>query len=142
MPIGAQMNVGYAVAVAILDGAAMVRQFSPQRIDEDDVWALIPKIKARHEPEFDKGGPLARGNTRLKVFFHDGSMLETFRKISRTIAEPLTNDAVVAKFRTLTDAIVVPKRQAAIIDRVLNLDKVGDAAELASLLAARVEPAF
>ena len=32
-PIGAQMNIGYALAVAVLDGAAMVQQFSPSRID-------------------------------------------------------------------------------------------------------------
>jgi 2-methylcitrate dehydratase PrpD len=62
-PIAAQMNIGYALAVAAIDGAAMVDQFSPDRIDSDDVWRLIPKITARHDPEFDKGGPLKRGRT-------------------------------------------------------------------------------
>src|ERR1700722_19235790 len=39
--IGAQMNVSYAVAVALLDGDVLVEQFSAKRINSDDVWNLI-----------------------------------------------------------------------------------------------------
>jgi aconitate decarboxylase len=140
-PIGAQMNVGYAVAVAILDGAAMVHQFSPQRIDQDDVWALIPKITARHEPSFDRRGQATR-NTRLTVYFKDGSKLESFRENSRTVLEPLSNQQVVAKFRILTDGIVDPDRQAVIIERTLALEDLADAKELYAHLAAPVGAAF
>ncbi|AYC32796.1 hypothetical protein D3880_10575 [Pseudomonas cavernae] len=66
-PIAAQMNIAYAIAVAIIDGEAMVRQFAPQRIDSDDVWDLIPRIRAHHQPEFDKAGSKGRGMTRLRV---------------------------------------------------------------------------
>ena len=41
--IGAQMNVAYAVAVALLDGDVLVEQFSQDRINSDDVWALIDR---------------------------------------------------------------------------------------------------
>src|SRR5262249_9830182 len=50
-PIAAQMTVAYAIAVAILDGAAMVQQFAPQRIDRDDVWQAHSQ---------DPGAPRAR----------------------------------------------------------------------------------
>jgi 2-methylcitrate dehydratase PrpD len=140
-PIGAQMNVAYAVAVAILDGAAMVKQFAPQRIDRDDVWELIPKITAHHDPEFDKAGASGR-NTRITVHLKDGSRLQHFIGISRTISTPLANDQVVAKYRTLTDGIIDPKRQAAIEDRILNLEAMKDTSELATLLAPEVEAAF
>src|SRR5580700_2946628 len=43
-PVAAQMNVTFALSVAILDGAAMVRQFSPTRVASEDVWTLIPKL--------------------------------------------------------------------------------------------------
>jgi aconitate decarboxylase len=43
-PVAAQMNVAFALSVAILDGAAMVRQFSPTRVASEDVWTLIPKL--------------------------------------------------------------------------------------------------
>jgi 2-methylcitrate dehydratase PrpD len=138
-PIAAQMNVGYAVAVAILDGAAMVQQFSPQRINRDDVWAMIEKITAHHDPEFDKSG--AR-HTRMTVTLTDGSKLQHLVEVARTMAKPLTNDEVVKKFRALTDGIVTPQRQADIIDAVLNLDSARDTARLTQLLAPAVEPAF
>lgn len=139
-PIAAQMNVAYAVAVAILDGAAMVQQFAPQRIDRDDVWALIPKIEAHHEPEFDKPG-LAR-KTHLIVRLKDGPTLEQTVEAARTVARPLTNDQVIAKFRTLTDGIVDAQRQTTIIGQVLSLETAKDTSELTRLLAPEVKAAF
>ena len=44
-PIGAQMNVAYAVAVALLDGEVLIDQFSDKRMNSDDVWNLrCPEI--------------------------------------------------------------------------------------------------
>ncbi len=140
-PIAAQMNVGYAVAVAILDGAAMVQQFAPQRINRDDVWELIPKITAHHDPEFDKGGSAAR-NTRMTVHLKDGTKLQHLVEIARTIGAPLTNDQIVSKYRTLTDGIVSPERQADIADAVLNLETVKSTSRLTHLLAPVVGAAF
>ena len=138
--IGAQMNVGYAVAVAILDGAAMVQQFAPKRIDSEDVWALIPRIEAHHEPEFDKPG-MAR-KTRMTVRLKDGSTLQHTVEAARTIAQPLTNDQIVAKYRTLTDGIVDAKRQAAIVELVQSLETMKDVSALTRLLAPEVGAAF
>ena len=140
-PIGAQMNVAYAVAVAIIDGTAIAKQFSPQRIDGDDVWALIPKITARHDPEFDKGGPSGR-NTRVTVHLRDGSILQQFIEISRTISSPLTNEQVVSKYRSLTERLIECGRQAAIEELVLNLEELRGVSELSSLLSTPVGSAF
>jgi 2-methylcitrate dehydratase PrpD len=141
-PIGAQMNVGYAIAVAILDGAAMVGQFSPQRIAQGDVWALIPKIEAHHDAEFDKRGPNGRGAARVRIRFADGSVEECLKPIAHGILTPLPADEVVAKFRSLTNGIVRPDRVAAIEDRVLNLEKLQTATDLIALLSEPVEPVF
>ena len=35
--IGAQMNIGYATAAALLDGTALPEQFTPARLDADDI---------------------------------------------------------------------------------------------------------
>jgi aconitate decarboxylase len=140
-PIAAQMNVAYAVAAAILDGAAMVRQFAPQRINRDDVWELIPRITAHHDREFDKRGSSARA-TRLTIHLKDGTRLQHFVEVARTIGAPLTNDQIVAKYRTLTDGIVASRRQADIADAVLNLEALGDTSHLTRLLAPAVGAAF
>ncbi len=139
--IGAQMNVAYAVAVAILDGAAMVKQFTPQRIEAEDVWALIPRIRAYHEPEFDKTREM-RGAVRMIMRFADGSEEQAFLPLSRTMAAPLPGDGVIAKFRTLTEDILEPARGDAIIEQVLRLEALEDVSGLIVLLAAPVEAAF
>ena len=119
----------------------MVQQFAPQRINRDDVWELIPKITAHHDPEFDKAGSAAR-NTRMTVHLKDGTKLQHFVEIARTIGKPLTNDQIVAKYRTLTEGIVEPRRQADIADRVLALETLNDTSELSRLLAPAVGAAI
>jgi len=141
-PVGAQMNVAYAIAVAILDGAAMVAQFSPQRIAQDDVWALIPKIEAHHDPEFDERRANSIGAARVRIRFTDGTVEECFKPVSRGILMPLPGDEVVAKFRTLTHDIVDPARIALIEDRVLHLEGMSDVKELIRLVADPVQPTF
>ena len=141
-PIGAQMNVAYALAVAVIDGAAMVQQFTPQRINRDDVWSLIPRVKVRHDQEFDKLGPSGRGQARVRVTFKDGSQLESFRAASRAVSQPLSNEEIVTKFRTLTDGLIARARQSEIERVVCSLDTLSDIAELTALLAPQVGAAF
>ena len=139
-PIAAQMNVGYALAVATLDGAAMVRQFSPARIDGDDIWALIPRIKAHHETRFDAGE--ARGGTRLVIRFTDGSSEEEQVRAARGIVAPLASAEVEAKFRTLTNGIIAPERRDAIVRLVADLENLPDVAALSALVAPQAASPF
>jgi aconitate decarboxylase len=53
-PIGAQMNVAYAVAVALLDGEVLMDQFSTKRINKDDLWSLIKRTRTHHEKAYDQ----------------------------------------------------------------------------------------
>ena len=39
-PIGAQMHLGYATAAALLDGNVLPEQFTPTRLDAEDIWRL------------------------------------------------------------------------------------------------------
>jgi 2-methylcitrate dehydratase PrpD len=141
-PVGAQMNVGYALAAALIDGQALVQQFTPQRIDRDDVWALIPRITAHHQPEFDTGGVLDKFRTRLTVVLRDGTVLKAERNASRALENLLTNEEVVQKYRTLTTGLIDPARQAAIERVVLDLENLADTRDLSVLLAAPAAAAF
>jgi 2-methylcitrate dehydratase PrpD len=136
------MNIGYALAVAAIDGAALLDQFSPRRIASDDVWRLIPKIVARHDPAFDKGGPLKRGMTRLRVRLVDGSAMETSIAVTKTVSEPMTNDGVVSKFQRLTAGLLAEKRANAIVQAVQALEALPDIYSLGALLAPVVRGAF
>jgi aconitate decarboxylase len=135
------MNVSYAVAVAILDRAAMIQQFSPRRVVAEDVWTLIPKITVRHETAFDELGPTAQGQARVTVHF-DGMQLQSFIPVSKAITEPMSEERIVTKFRTLTHNIVAPERQGATIRAVLGLEELHSVSELTAILAPSVGAAF
>jgi 2-methylcitrate dehydratase PrpD len=136
--VGAQMNVAYAVAVTLLDGTALTAQFAPDRIDADDVWALIERTTPRHEPAFDQRYEDGY-NTRLRVSLADGTTRGAFVERPRGgIGQPLTNADVVEKFRTLAATVIDAERAAAIERTVLGLDELDDARDLVSLLGAPV----
>jgi len=139
-PIGAQMNVAYAVAVALIDGAAMADQFAPSRIDADDVWALVPRIKAHHDPAFDAQKE-TRGSVRLIVTLNDGTVREGGRAVPDTIGKPLDRAAVSAKFDVLTREVIDGGRAGAIREVVLDLEN-RDLSELLPLLRGASTPLF
>lgn len=139
--IGAQMNIGYALAVAAIDGAAMVQQFSPSRIDADDVWDMLARIEVRHQPEFD-GGPRSHGRVRLIVSFTDGQRIEVVRTSTRSAASPPTTAVITAKYRDLTHGLITPERQAAIEQQVMQMEDVADVRDMLALLAPPVRPVF
>jgi 2-methylcitrate dehydratase PrpD len=132
-PISAQMNIAYAIAVAILDGEAMARQFAPQRIDRDDVWELIPKISAHRESDFDTKEKA--GSVRLRIRLAGGTVLEKFQRAPKSIESPMTKDEVAAKFRLLAADLIDPEAIAEIEDTIRDLERVKDMAGLSSLLA-------
>src|SRR6202522_1913746 len=118
--IGAQMNVSYAVAVALLDGDVLVEQFSPKRINSDDVWNLINRTQTHHQSAYDQLPVDERLTTQVRITLSDGSTH------TATVAHPrgngsnaLTNPEIRAKYRKLTNHTISPDRQTAIENTVL-----------------------
>jgi len=139
---GAQMNLAYAVAVTLLDGTALAAQFAPQRIDSEDVWALIERTTLRHESAFDER--LQDGyNTRLEVELRNEETRTSFVEQPRGgLLKPLTNDEVVDKFRMLTEPLIDSERARAIESMVLALEELTGLNTLVELLAPPVNPIF
>ena len=136
-PIAAQMSLQYTIPVALLDGAGMVAQYAPGRINRDDVWALIGKTRVAHLKDFDTAyGGLA---TRVTITYTDGKTEE------KVVTSPLggtdrllSNDDVVKKYQTLTAGIIDKNRSDQIVNFVLGLDKAADASKLLPLLKGSV----
>src|ERR1700756_5354867 len=75
-PIGAQMNVAYTVAVALIDGDVLIDQVAEERINRDDVWNLIDRTETRHEQAYDRLPVDERLTTRLRLTLKDGGVCE------------------------------------------------------------------
>jgi 2-methylcitrate dehydratase PrpD len=140
-PTGAQMNIGYVLAVAILDREVLAAQFSASRLDSDDVWDLVPRITAHHNPDFDHH-PDDRGKTVLKIRFTDGETLESRQQAARSILDPPGADEITAKYRHMTRDVIGLDRQRRIEQLVLSIDTLPGLQELESVLAERVNSPF
>lgn len=141
--IGAQMNIAYAIAVALLDGAVLIEQFSQERINSDDVWNLIDRTTTRHEESFDQLPVDQRETTRVRLTLKDGSTRE------KTVDHPrgtgdrvLSNADIVDKYRSLTRSVISADRQSAIEKAVLDIEALDDISELMALLTPTVRSAL
>jgi aconitate decarboxylase len=142
-PIGAQMSIMYAVAVALLDGAVLIDQFAEDRINSDDVWDLIDRTRTHHQKAYDALPVEDRLTTRVSVTLKDGSTRE------KTVAHPpgtgdrlLTDADIIAKYRSLTHSLIDADRQDAIEKAVLSLEELDDIHTLTSLLIPAVRAAL
>jgi aconitate decarboxylase len=141
--IGAQMNVAYAVAVALLDGVVLIDQFSERRINSDDVWRVINRTHTHHEKSYDSLPQSQRLTTRLVITFHDGTTRQQVVTQPRgTGSHQLTNAQIVDKYRSLTHSVIEPDRQQAIENAVLSLETLDDIAILTAMLNPPVNAAL
>ena len=142
-PIGAQMHLGYATAAALLDGNVLPEQFSPARLDADDIWRLIERTDVHLDQALDTAPITKRYRTGVTVTTDDGA--EHTARIDQphgAPADPVTNEELVAKFHALTDRVTTRERATAIENAVTGLDELDDIDDLVGLLAEPVTGAL
>ena len=71
--IGAQMNIGYATAAALLDGNVLPEQFTPSRLDSDDIWSLIAATTVHLDESLAHADITEKFRTDVAVTTHDGA---------------------------------------------------------------------
>jgi 2-methylcitrate dehydratase PrpD len=141
--IGAQMNIAYATAVALLDGNALPEQFTPARLDADDVWALIDRTEVHLDQALTDAPITERFSTELAITTADGQVHRTLvAQPHGAPSDPVTNAELVTKFHALADRVTTRERATAIERAVLGLDGLDNLAELTGLLAGPVTGAL
>jgi 2-methylcitrate dehydratase PrpD len=141
--IGAQMNIGYATAAALLDGNVLPEQFTPARLDSDDIWSLIANTSVHLDESLAQADITERFRTDVAVTTRDGAV-HTARipQPHGAPTDPVTNDELVAKFHALADRVTSRARAEAIERAVLGLEDLDDTNFLIDLLAAPVAGAL
>jgi hypothetical protein len=86
-----------------------------------------------HEDESFQGGPHKKLGCRLRIALTDGSVREVEQGLR--FSDAISNDDIVAKFRTLCEPVVPADRCERIVEAVLGLERVGDLSGLFGLLA-------
>jgi aconitate decarboxylase len=141
--IGAQMNIAYAVAVTLADGDAFVPQFTPARVDSDDVWDILDRVHLHWDEGLDDLGPDKRWTARLRVEFTDGSIEELEQEHAwGSVQRPMTNDETVDKFWRMASLVMDSTEAKRLHDLVMNIEELDDTSPLLELLGRESKSPF
>ncbi len=139
MPQGltsAQLNLPYCVATLLLENDVFVDQFTEAMVADPARIALSRRVHVVEDPAITARGKTFRHMVRVEALLQDGTRLEDTVEAPRgsehSFARP---EDVVAKFRKLA-AHRIPDTQAQrIVDAVMHVEHMDDAATLPRLLA-------
>jgi 2-methylcitrate dehydratase PrpD len=134
--VEAILSMPYAVAVMLLRGDLFIADFDRDAVLDPAVGDLARRISVVEDPDID---PSALVPVTLEARLSNGETRTA--RCDRMRGSPdamLTRDEFIAKFRRCAEYAVHPlpsHRLDAVIDQVLNLEKVADASGLAAALS-------
>ena len=134
----AQLNLPYCVATLLLEGECFVDQFTEDKVADPARMKLAEKVEVVHDPAITAKGAKFRHLVHVEAHLADGAVLKRTVEAARGSEKHFATDAeIVEKFEKLA-VKALPKAQVEKLrDAMLGLEKLGDAAELARLLARR-----
>lgn len=105
----AKFSTPYTVAAALLDGTVSFGQFTPERMADPILRALLGKVAVRTDPGFTAAYP-AHWGCRLTMALVDGTRrTATVTDASGSLARPLSPDQLTAKAEGLLAAPYGPR---------------------------------
>jgi 2-methylcitrate dehydratase PrpD len=123
-----KFSVYHAVAVALVEGAAGEKQFSARALSDPTVMALRKKIIPVSTPG------IATSQVDMVIVLKNGQLLQ--RHIEHAVGSleaPMSDQALEAKFTDLAEGILPDPTIRRVMDLCWNVEKLGNAAEIARL---------
>ena len=134
--LNAQMSIRYNVAVALLDDAALVQQFTAERLDDPELDSLIARTDVVVDPEMDAIYP-GRYAGIVTIHLSDGRSLRERVDFSKGMPEnPIPSGEIDDKFRSLVEAAAGPDVAADFLPATRTLFETADIAAYAARLGA------
>ncbi|MCD6420025.1 MAG: MmgE/PrpD family protein [Synergistetes bacterium] len=132
--VEAQFSLPYAVAVALIDGEAMVEQFSDERVHDKGVQELAGRVEVVSDEQFDAGYP-RKWQSELVVYLSDGSK-RSFKvtHAKGSVENPLSDEEMEKRFLHLVGNVLSRKEAEALKGAVLGLEHMSDIRELLKFL--------
>jgi 2-methylcitrate dehydratase len=120
----ADHNLGYLLAVALLDGNVMPAQFTPERINRSDVQALMKKVSAKPNQAYTEQYP-RRMPAKITVRLQDGTIFEhEVEDYPGLPCHPFTWEDSVEKFDQLVTGRIDDYLSEDIKDAVRSLENI------------------
>lgn len=132
--MAAQYSVPLTVALALFRNIRDPAIYDEALLDDEELTGFQRRVEMQAREEFDRLYPKAIA-ARVIVTLVDGTTLEaTNRGAAGSIHNPLTKAQIEAKFMTLADPILPPKRADEVVRRINCLEDASDLHDLTALL--------
>ena len=123
-----KFSANHAAAVAYIDQAGGVQQFSNERAQDAQVQALRQRVQVRASPDLRLDQAIAR------VTSQSGTTTETrIEHATGTVANPISDQALEAKFLNNAAGVIPAARAREIADLVWHLEAVPDIGAIVQL---------
>ena len=120
----AKFSLQYVTAHALVHGSVRLNAFTPERMRDPDVRALLTKVEVTADPELSKGYPSQRA-ANIEVELSDGRKLKHFQPYRKGDPElPLTDDELNDKFRELAVPVIGDAVARRLLEELWSLDKL------------------
>jgi 2-methylcitrate dehydratase PrpD len=129
----AQVSLPFSVAVALIEGKALLKQYSDRNLRNAQVKRLREMVTISEDPTLPRGV-----SCRMTVTMRGGRTLTSQIDYPKgSIENPMSEDELHGKFESLASPVIGPKRAANLAEQVMALEKVGDVSDLMKLTAVR-----
>src|SRR5262249_51452844 len=133
----AQLNLPYCAATLLVEGDAFVDQFTEAAVANPRRMALAQRITVVHDPAITALGGKFRHKVRVEVYLKNGGRLEETVEAARGSEDKFASDAdVIGKFRTLAAHALPRPKVDRLVDIIMSLEDIQDAAAVPQALAA------
>jgi 2-methylcitrate dehydratase PrpD len=124
--VDAQFSMPFGAAVAILDRAAGLDEFTEEKMRSAEVHRLMHRVVLLKDESIEKNFP-AEWSSRVVVRLEDGEQYENYVRYPKGDPEnPLSWDKLAAKFRLLADGVIPSNHVTEIESRIRALDESTD----------------
>jgi len=120
----AKFSLQYTVAHALVHGSVRLNAFSPERMQDTEVRALMEKIECVADPELSKGYPTQRA-AQVEIETVDGRKFAHFQPTRKGDPEmPLSDDELNDKYLELAIPVVGEAAARALLDQLWTTEKL------------------
>ena len=131
----AQMNLGFGMAMQLIEGQAFVDQMVDANIARPDLVELANRVNAVRDTAREQMPPKFHRGASVEVTLKNGEVLQkTVDFFVGSHHRPMTHDQVLAKFRNLASRSMSAEDLAKIEDIVFNLERTPEIATISRVL--------
>ena len=132
--LAAKFSIPYAVAAALVTGAADIAAFEPAALGDPRIRALARRVDVSADPEMSPRRA-DHPTARVRLTLRDGRVLEETTTVVRgDAASPVPAEEVLGKFLALASPVLGEPRARQVAEVVHEVDGLNDIRKLTALL--------